>query len=198
MGAEKHCTRSRAPQNTSTKRAHATQGKEALPLVRQNRTCRQRADDTDGVKGLLVLRADYTLSPKACQDAARTIQKRRGLSFRGSCGSTYQATSGDTAVTEAPESLSELGVTPEDYETATWLKIEKRRELVQKLRWPPYSYTLKHIGQLLNVSLVTIFKDLKHLPGTTEPEPRVTGADGKSYPPRKPSLQTKTKRRKTT
>jgi Fic family protein len=88
-------------------------------------------------------------------------------------------------VTEASESLSELGVTPEDYETATRLKIEKRRELVQRLRRPPHNYTLKHIGQLLNVSLVTIFKDLKHLPGGTELAPRVTGTDGKNYPPRK-------------
>jgi hypothetical protein len=116
MGAEKHCTRSRAPQGPPQKKTYATQGKEALSLVRQNRTSRRRADDTDGVKGLLVLWADYTLPPEACKDTARTVQKRRGLSFRGPCSSAHQATSGDATVKGILLTQGEIAVVDdEDY-----------------------------------------------------------------------------------
>jgi hypothetical protein len=99
------------------------------------------------------------------------------------------------------ENLSELGVTPEDYETATRLKIEKRRELVQKLRWPPYSYTLKHIGEVLGVSLVTVFQDIRKLPSSTRLELRATkvvGENGRKYPALKRSRRVRAKRKKAT
>jgi hypothetical protein len=87
MGAEKHCTRSRAPQGPPQKKTYATQGKEALSLVCQNGPSRQRTDNMVRVKGLSFLFGSYAVSPEARKDTARTVQKRRGLSFRGSCGS---------------------------------------------------------------------------------------------------------------
>jgi len=73
------------------------------------------------------------------------------------------------------------------------LRREQRQELVATLRKEGWS--LRRIGETLNVSKSTTARDLATVPnGTVQLPDRIVGKDGKSRPARKPSVIAKTPR----